>query len=41
MVYVLKLEWIYRATYIDIWRPKGNNHGGEKALRHYVMNLSH
>jgi len=40
MVYILKLEWIYGTTYINIRRPKGSNYGGKKTLRHYVTNLS-
>jgi len=40
MVYVFKLEWIYRITYANVWRPRGSNHGREKTLRYYVINLS-
>jgi len=40
MVYVLKLGGIYGATYIDVWRPRGDNYSGKKTLRYYAINLS-
>jgi len=40
MVYVLKLERVYRATYTNIRRPRGSDYSGKKTLRHYIINLS-
>jgi len=40
MVYVLKLGGVYRATYIDVWRPRGGNYSRKKTLSYYVINLS-
>jgi len=40
MVYILKLERVYRATYTNIWRPRGSNYSKKKTLGYYAINLS-
>jgi len=40
MIYVLKLEQIYRITYANVWGPRGSNYSKKKTLRTYVINLS-